>query len=187
MGIDNNGIYQYQSSDLVNSWPAFLNLGMSSVSTRFAGVSRNFVYTAGSLSAAETLRTSKGSSAAAPLYVFRTDTKKLMFHNGSVWAEMAPQPEAPTPPKTSMSGRISLGSVAGNGVIEKTITFTNPVVVSRWTPIVTLQGARGSVDRLTATVTGFTSKQLKVAVKNNTSKSATGTKYVNWALIKKGQ
>ena len=90
MAIDSNGIYQYTAGDVVNSWPAFMNLGMSSISTKFAGVERNYTYTAGSQVAADALRIDKGSSAASPLFVFRTDTKKLMLHNGSSWSEVIP-------------------------------------------------------------------------------------------------
>ena len=90
MAIDSNGIYHYTAGDVVNSWPAFMNLGMSSVSTKFAGVNRNYIYTAANQAAADALRTDNGSSAASPLFVFRTDTKKLMFHNGSAWSEVIP-------------------------------------------------------------------------------------------------
>ena len=90
MAIDSNGIYHYTAGDVVNSWPAFMNLGMSSISTKFAGVERNYTYTAGSQAAADALRIDKGSSAASPLFVFRTDTKKLMLHNGSSWSEVIP-------------------------------------------------------------------------------------------------
>ena len=90
MAIDSNGIYHYTAGDVVNSWPAFMNLGMSSISTKFAGVERNYTYTAGSQVAADALRIDKGSSAASPLFVFRTDTKKLMLHNGSSWSEVIP-------------------------------------------------------------------------------------------------
>ena len=90
MPIDSNGVYQYEQSDVVANWPAFMNLGMSSISTKFAGVERNYTYTAASQAAADALRTSKGSSAASPLFVYRTDTKKLMLHNGSSWSEVIP-------------------------------------------------------------------------------------------------
>ena len=90
MAIDSNGIYHYTAGDVVNSWPAFMNLGMSSISTKFAGVERNYTYTAGSQVAADALRIDKGSSAASPLFVYRTDTKKLMLHNGSSWSEVIP-------------------------------------------------------------------------------------------------
>ena len=90
MPIDSNGVYQYEQSDVVANWPAFMNLGMSSISTKFAGVERNYTYTAASQAAADALRASKGSSAASPLFVYRTDTKKLMLHNGSAWSEVIP-------------------------------------------------------------------------------------------------
>ena len=75
MAIDSNGIYQYAAGDVVNSWPAFMNLGMSSVSTKFAGYTRNHIYTAANQAGADAVRTASGSSAAAPLFVFRSDTE----------------------------------------------------------------------------------------------------------------
>ena len=187
MAIDSNGIYHYTAGDVVNSWPAFMNLGMSSVSAKFAGVERNYTYTAGSQVAADALRTDKGSSAASPLFVFRTDTKKLMFHNGSAWAEVAPQPTGSPGVQNFKSGSVSFGAVVGNGVLEKTITFASSITAADWIPSVTLRGSRGSIDRLAATIFDFTATQMKVVVKNFTSGAATGTGYIDWILVKKGE
>ena len=187
MAIDSNGIYHYTAGDVVNSWPAFMNLGMSSVSAKFAGVKRNYIYTAADQAGADAVRTANGSSASAPLFVFRTDTKKLMFHNGSAWAEVAPQPTVAPVEKNIKSGSVSFGAVAGNGVLEKTITFASSITAADWVPSVTLRGARGSIDRLTATIFDFTATQMKVVMKNVTSTAATGTGYIDWILVKKGE
>ena len=187
MAIDSNGIYQYTAGDVVNSWPAFMNLGMSSVSSKFAGYKRNHIYTAADQAGADAARTANGSSAAAPLFVFRTDTNKLMYHNGSAWAEVAPQPTAAPVVQNFKSGSVSFGAVAGSGVLEKTITFASSITIADWIPSVTLRGARGSIDRLTATIFDFTATQMKVVMKNVTSSSATGTGYIDWILVKKGE
>ena len=187
MAIDSNGIYHYTAGDVVNSWPAFMNLGMSSVSTKFAGVKRNYIYTAANQAAADALRTDNGSSAASPLFVFRTDTKKLMYHNGSAWAEVAPQPTGAPGVQNFKSGSVSFGAVAGSATLEKTITFASSITAADWVPSVTLRGARDSIDRLTATIFDFTDTQMKVVMKNVTSAAATGTGYIDWILVKKGE
>ena len=187
MPVDNNGIYQYTNDDTLNNWATFMNLGMSSVSTKFAGVNRNYIYTAASQAAADSLRTSKGASAASPLFVFRTDTKKLMFHNGSAWAEVAPQPTGAPGENNIKSGTVSFGAVAGNGALDKTITFASSINTADWIPSVSLRGARGSIDRLTATIFDYESTQMKVVMKNITSAAATETGYIDWVLVKKGE
>ena len=186
MPVDNNGVYQYTNDDTLNNWATFMNLGMSSVSTKFSGVNRNYIYTAASQAAADSLRTAKGSSAASPLFVFRTDTKGLMFHNGTVWAEVVPTSGGASVSASSTAGQVSFGSVAGGGAIEKTITFPEPVVVSEWLPFITLDGTRHSVDSLTGAVFEFTSTQLKVVIKNTTSIASTDTNRINWMLVRKG-
>ena len=188
MAIDSNDIYQYTAGDVVNSWPAFMNLGMSSVSSKFAGYKRNHIYTAANQAGADAVRTANGSSAAAPLFVFRTDTNKLMYHNGSAWAEVAPQPTAAPVGQNFKSGSVSFGAVAGGGgTLEKTITFASSITTADWIPSVTLRGALGSIDRLTATIFDFTATQMKVVMKNVTSGAATGTGYIDWILVKKGE
>ena len=187
MAIDSNGIYQYTAGDVVNSWPAFMNLGMSSVSSKFAGYKRNHIYTAADQAGADAARTANGSSAAAPLFVFRTDTNKLMYHNGSAWAEVAPQPTVAPVVQNFKSGSVSFGAVAGSAILEKTITFASSITTADWIPSVTLRGARGSIDRLTATIFDFTATQMKVVMKNSTSAAATGTGYIDWILVKKGE
>ena len=187
MAIDSNGVYQYTNDDTLNNWATFMNLGMSSISTKFAGVERNYIYTAADQAGADAVRTANGSSAAAPLFVFRTDTKKLMYHNGSAWAEVAPQPTAPPVVQNTKSGTVSFGAVAGSATLEKTITFTSSITAADWVPSVTLRGARGSIDRLTATIFDFTATQMKVVMKNVTSAAATGTGYIDWMLVKKGE
>ena len=187
MAIDSNGIYQYTAGDTVNSWPAFMNLGMGSVSNKLAGVKRNYTYSAADQAGADAIRTANGSSTSAPLFVFRTDTKKLMYHNGSAWLEVAPQPVAPPVTKNLKSGTASFGAVAGNATLEKTITFSSSITTSEWVPLVSLRGARGSIDRLTVSVFDYTDTQLKVVMKNTTAAAATGTGYIDWALVKKGE
>ena len=187
MAIDSNGIYQYTAGDVVNSWPAFMNLGMSSVSTKFAGYKRNHIYTAANQAGADAALTANGSSASAPLFVFRTDTKKLMFHNGSAWAEVAPQPTVAPVENNIKSGSVSFGAVAGSSTLEKTITFASSITTADWVPSVTLRGARGSIDRLNATIFDYTSTQMKVVMKNYTAAAATGTGYIDWILVKKGE
>ena len=187
MAIDSNGVYQYTNDDTLNSWPAFMNLGMSSVSSKFAGYKRNHIYTAADQAGADAARTANGSSAASPLFVFRTDTKKLMYHNGSAWAEVAPQPTGVPGVQNFKSGSVSFGAVAGSATLEKTITFASSITAADWVPSVTLRGARGSIDRLTATIFDFTATQMKVVMKNVTSAAATGTGYIDWILVKKGE
>ena len=187
MAIDSNGIYQYTAGDVVNSWPAFMNLGMSSVSSKFAGYKRNHIYTAANQAGADAVRTANGSSADAPLFVFRTDTNKLMYHNGSAWAEVAPQPTAAPVEKNIKSGTASFGAVAGSSTLEKTITFASSITAADWIPSVTLRGSRDSIDRLAATIFDFTDTQMKVVTKNFTSGAATGTGYIDWILVKKGE
>ena len=187
MAIDSNGVYQYTNDDTLNNWATFMNLGMSSVSAKFAGVKRNYIYTAADQAGADAVRTANGSSAASPLFVFRTDTKKLMYHNGSAWAEVAPQPTGAPGVQNFKSGSVSFGAVAGSATLEKTITFASSITAADWVPSVTLRGARGSIDGLTATIFDFTATQMKVVMKNVTSGAATGTGYIDWILVKKGE
>ena len=72
-------------------------------------------------------------------------------------------------------------AVAANGVTEVTIPISPARPIAGYIPSVTLEGARGSVDRLTATVLGRTDTQFKVAVKNMTAKAVAKDTYsVAW-------
>ena len=77
-------------------------------------------------------------------------------------------------------------AVAANAVTEVTIPISPAQPIAGYIPSVTLEGARGSVDRLTATVFGRTDTQFKVAVKNMTAKAVAEDTYsVAWALIRR--
>ena len=160
---DKNGIWKYDNADTVNGWPNFMNLGANSVSNAIAGLRPKVVYTATSLSDANSKVTALKNdgllpSASAPFFFWRSDVKSLYTYDNSSWNEIG---------KTNVTVAnvgnmlIQSGSWTYNGVIPvnqwteyHNITF--PVPYSN-TPIVvtTASNSRLTTDAGLITTTGF--------------------------------
>lgn len=89
---DSNGIWKYDSSDIINTWPAYGNLLANSVSNVFTDIRQKAIYTASSQSDANTKVTALKTggltpSTAAPFFFWRSDTKSLWMHDGTTWYE----------------------------------------------------------------------------------------------------
>lgn len=90
---DKNGIWKYDTSDAINGWPAYMNLGMNSVSNALASLRQNSVPKATSLSDANAkVATLKAQgltpSTSNPFLFQRTDTKSLWSYDNSTWTEL---------------------------------------------------------------------------------------------------
>ena len=93
---DKNGVYKYDTSDTVASWPTFMNLGMNSVSNALSIGVPKYVYTASSQSDANTKATAIKNngftpSSSAPFFFYRTDQKMMYAYDGTSWTAIGTQ------------------------------------------------------------------------------------------------
>lgn len=167
---DNNGIWKYDLSDSVNGWPAYMNLGMNSISNALTVIRQNTLYKASSLADANTkvagLKASGLTPSAANPFVFtRSDTNSLWSYNNSAWTELGP-----TNPVTSTSakqliqtGTWSYGSpiAPGGQTGDRSITFSK-AYASAPKVLVSSSTARIGVDAKEITTTGFKSNGYNV-------------------------
>lgn len=190
---DSNGLVQFQTSDKVEPLQTTLNLISSSVSNVLNGIVRS--HNVKTITERNALATANPPTAAKPLLAWVQNNAKFYLNSGGGWFEW-PEPmleiDIPEIPEVKIpivqyAGSKSFGLVAKNGgTTEVDVSFGVTLSgTSGWIPLISLRGAHGSVDRLTATITSYTTTGIKVRVKNITAKNTTGTHYLNWSLQKK--
>ena len=184
---DNNGIWKYDTSDAINGWPAYMNLGMNSVSNALTVIRQNTLYKASSLADANTkvsgLKASGLTPSTANPFIFtRSDTHTLWSYDNSAWIELGPvNPVTSNAAKQmvlsgtkSWSGDLSANASTGNTSITFPKAFSSaPVVV-----------AVSSNARLTASISSITATGFQGNIRNNSNASTLDNSYaLRWIAV----
>ena len=183
---DANGMPVFTGSDQIAPLEPVLNLISAAASNALDVGVRPFIVA--NLAARDALKVKRGATKAKPLLVYRQDLGSFELDSGSGWAAWPPPPPSIKPQdyttKAGVSGAI--GTVNQGAAKDVSVSFgTTLDNTSNWIPIVSLIGARGHVDRLTSTISSYSTTGMNVVIKNYTTGNSTGDVKINWALIKK--
>ena len=161
---DKNGVYKYDTSDTVASWPTFMNLGMNSVSNALSIGVPKYVYTASSQSDANTKATTMKNngftpSSSAPFFFYRTDQKVIYAYDGTSWSTVGTQNAAAGSLANMLlqtgtwvySSALDRNIMAGSKSITFPTTYSSaPLVVA------STSNVRITAEAANITTTGFT-------------------------------
>lgn len=180
---DKNGLPRFVGGDNVAPLDTVLNLITAGTSTALDSNVRPFIVA--DATARSALASNRTPTKEQPLLVYRQDLGSFQINTGNGW-ESWPPPAPDVSARMTKAGRTSFGAVGKGAALQVPVTFGTTITPSAWTPTVTLQGTRGSVDRLYPTISAFTSTGMTVVVKNATTAASQGSNTLHWALIPVG-